>query len=139
VTEAFEFETERPSGKPSGVGADIATTVWRDPLAYAATDDWERLLGRAFQDAAERTSGVGVDEGACRAASRPQDVAQKLLELTLVGDFQELGSKLDLLQFVQRAFRGFLDFLFGELASLALLTVFALGRFELRSIDVVHG
>ena len=40
---------------PSGVGADIATTVWRDPLAYAATDDWERLLGRAFQDAAERT------------------------------------------------------------------------------------
>ena len=93
----------------------------------------QQLLGRAFEDAADRLAFGRTHQPAERAAGAFDQRAEKLVELLFVADLHERGRKLHFLGFAEHipcfaAPAGLFEFV-----GVALVI-----GFELRAVDVVH-
>jgi hypothetical protein len=98
-----------------------------DKSAERLAGDGKKLLGRAFEQAAECVSGCRSEDAAGRFRDAGNEIAEEVLEFFLGGDLQQFGGKLHLLGFAQgRTFRG------PWVPGVVLIAA------KLRPIDVMH-
>ena len=134
--QASDFQAERAARGRGEAAADLRAERTADEGAESGAGQRQCLLGDAFQNAADRLSDGRTDDLADGTPGFPDQVAEKLIELLLVVDLQELGGQLQLVGLAEYAFAvafarpfGLLEF---EILHLGI-------ELELRAIDVVHG
>jgi hypothetical protein len=88
--EPLELEPQQRPGGLCDAPTPLAAAARGDPFADRAANDWERLSSGVLEDPSQCLPRVGSDELPNGVANRVKYVSEKLLELLLVCDLEEL-------------------------------------------------
>ncbi len=137
----FGFQSERAAGGGSEAAADLGAQRPAHIGAERAAGQRQRLLGHAFEHAADGLADRRADHLAGDRTDLADEVAQKLLQLGFIGHVQQFVGELHFLLLAQDAalagFRAPLA-LAAKLELLGFETGHFLAIFHRGTVDIMH-